>query len=59
MRRFVSTVFLSIGLLAPVFSQAPVVPSPESVLGFKPGADYQLATFDEAVDYFRKAAAVP
>jgi len=54
MRRFVSTVFLSIGLLARVFSQAPVVPSPESVLGFKPGADYQLATFDEAVDYFRK-----
>jgi hypothetical protein len=54
MRRFVSTVVLSLVLLAPVFSQAPALPEPESVLGFAPGDDYKLATFDEAVDYFRK-----
>ena len=33
------------------------VPTPESVLGFKPGADYKLATYDQSVDYFKKLAA--
>ena len=33
------------------------VPSPESVFGFRPGADYKLATYDQEVDYFRKIAA--
>src|SRR5260370_1111005 len=32
------------------------LPSPESVLGFRPGADYKLATYDQSVDYFRKLA---
>ncbi|HXV85994.1 MAG TPA: M14 family zinc carboxypeptidase [Gemmatimonadales bacterium] len=31
--------------------QAP--PSPESVLGFKPGADFRLATYEESVRYFQ------
>lgn len=30
------------------------VPTPESVLGFIPGADHKLATYDETIDYFRK-----
>jgi hypothetical protein len=30
------------------------LPTPESVLGFRPGADYKLATYDQAIDYFRK-----
>ncbi len=30
------------------------VPSPEDVFGFKPGADYQLADYDQMVDYYRK-----
>ena len=30
------------------------VPSPESHLGFRPGADYRLATWPLVVDYFRK-----
>ena len=34
------------------------VPTPESVFGFRPGADYKLATYDQSVDYFRKVAAV-
>ena len=33
------------------------VPAPQSVLGFRPGADYKLATYDQSVDYFRKLAA--
>ena len=33
------------------------VPTPESVLGHKPGDDFFLATYDEAADYFKKLAA--
>src|SRR5438105_735952 len=32
------------------------LPSPESVLGFRPGADYKLATYEQEVDYFKKIA---
>jgi len=41
--------------LAPSFSQT--VPTPESVLGHKPGDDFYLANYDESRDYFRKLAA--
>jgi hypothetical protein len=33
------------------------VPAPESVLGFKPGADNKLATYDQSIAYFKKLAA--
>ena len=33
------------------------VPTPESVLGYKPGDDFHLATYDDALAYFRKVAA--
>jgi hypothetical protein len=33
------------------------LPTPESVLGFKPGADYKLATYDQSIDYFKRVAA--
>ena len=33
------------------------VPAPESVLGFRPGADYKLATYDQSAAYFKKVAA--
>ena len=33
------------------------VPTPESVLGHKPGDDFYLASYDESRDYFRKLAA--
>ena len=33
------------------------VPTPESVLGHKPGDDFYLANYDESRDYFRKLAA--
>src|ERR1700736_4888520 len=36
---------------------AQAVPTPESVLGHKPGDDFYLANYDESRDYFRKLAA--
>jgi hypothetical protein len=38
-------------------SGAARIPTPESVLGFRPGADYKLATYDQSIDYFKKVAA--
>jgi hypothetical protein len=36
---------------------AATIPTPESVLGFRPGADYKLATYDQSVGYFKRVAA--
>ena len=33
------------------------MPPPESVFGFKPGADNKLATYDQSIAYFKKLAA--
>jgi len=33
------------------------LPTPDSVLGFRPGADYKLATYDQSVAYFKQVAA--
>ncbi len=44
--------FLSLSVF--IFSQA--VPRPEEVLGFKVGDDYHLATYIQAVQYFKKLA---
>src|ERR1700722_1595758 len=33
------------------------VPTPESVLGHKPGDDFYLASYDESLAYFQKLAA--
>jgi len=30
------------------------IPTPESVLGFRPGDDFKLATYEESIGYFRK-----
>jgi Zinc carboxypeptidase len=35
----------------------PSVPTPESVLGHRPGDDFYLANYDESREYFRKLAA--
>src|SRR5687768_17733915 len=29
------------------------IPTPESVIGFKPGTDFKLATYDETIKYFK------
>src|ERR1700719_591047 len=38
--------------------QAQTIPTPESVLGHKPGDDFYLANYTESRDYFHKLAAV-
>jgi Zinc carboxypeptidase len=38
-------------------AQSHRVPAPDATLGFKPGADYKLATYDQSIDYLRKLAA--
>src|SRR6186997_2386506 len=30
------------------------IPAPESVLGFAPGAESKLATYEQTIDYFRR-----
>ena len=43
-----------------VFQASPLnaqIPTPESVLGFAPGADFELATYEESIDYFERLAA--
>src|SRR5580700_1595753 len=56
-----SSVNLATRLLIPLFlvvsAALAQVPTPESVLGYKPGADFHLATYDDALAYFRKVAA--
>ena len=44
----------SLVLQAAVGAQTPSLPTPESVLGYRVGADYKIATYDETVDYFQK-----
>ena len=39
-------------------ASAQTIPTPESVLGHKPGDDFYLASYTESRDYFRKLAAV-
>jgi len=41
-------------LLTAYISFAQNVPTPEEVLGFKVGADYHLASYQQALEYFRK-----
>jgi uncharacterized membrane protein len=46
---------LSASWAAPATAQSAAnVPTPESVLGFRVGADFKLATFEQSMDYFRK-----
>ncbi len=38
-------------------AQSGPIPTPESVLGFRPGADYKLANYEQVVNYFQKVDA--
>ncbi len=53
MRPF-ATFILALALSAPALVAQRGVPTPESVFGFRPGADYKLATYDQSVEYFRR-----
>ena len=51
-RFFLVGVVLACALL-PTFAAAQAIPRPDDVLGFKPGADFRLATYDQALKYCR------
>jgi hypothetical protein len=50
---FIAVLAASVVLTA----QSHRVPAPELTFGFKPGADYKLATYDQSIDYLRKLVA--
>jgi len=56
-RSLIRAAALLLFLDTPVLLAGNGIPTPESVFGFRPGADYKLATYDQTVDYFRKVAA--
>ena len=51
-----SVLLLLVGPVA-LRGQSGSIPTPESVLGFQPGADFKLATYDQVVGYFQKVDA--
>ena len=53
----------AVAVTGPVAAQAPRdaaagIPTPESVLGFRVGDDFKLASYDQSMEYFRALAAV-
>ena len=40
--------------LGPATPATGQIPTPESVLGFAPGADFELASYEESIDYFQR-----
>ncbi len=50
----VSVALITVGFPVPTIAQ--VIPTPESVLGFPVGADFELATYEQSLDYFQKLA---
>jgi hypothetical protein len=56
-RRLYSFIIFALSLTAILPAQRRL-PTPVSVFGFEPGADNQLATYDQVVEYFRKVDAV-
>lgn len=41
-------------LVAPLVAAAQRVPHPKEVFGFEPGADYELATYDQMLEYYQR-----
>jgi hypothetical protein len=57
MRQTIAVALAVLAISVSPFAQAPSIPSPDSVFGFAPGADYKLATYEQSLAYFRKLAA--
>jgi hypothetical protein len=56
--RLVGSLVILVFMLGALSQYAPAqaVPKPEDTLGFKPGDDYHLATYSQAIAYFKKLA---
>src|SRR5437016_12675075 len=52
-----AAVVASAAVLATLVSAQPTIPTPQSVIGWEPCADYKLATYEQIENYFRKLAA--
>ena len=58
MRQLVSVlVIIAASVSVGAQPRVPGVPTPDSIFGFAPGADYKLATYDQSVAYFKAIAA--
>ncbi|HMC76390.1 MAG TPA: M14 metallopeptidase family protein [Vicinamibacterales bacterium] len=57
MRTFTAVVTAILLSATPQAQSRSPVPTPDSVFGFAPGADYKLATYDQSIEYFKKLAA--
>src|SRR5437762_597478 len=55
--RTLSAAFAVVSIAIALPSAQLPVPTPQSVIGFEPCADYKLATYEQIADYFRKLAA--
>ena len=56
--RLLGALVLLLSLTAsPIAQSRTGVPTPASVLGFEPGSDYKLATYDQSIEYLKKLAA--
>ena len=53
LRATITIVLLVLGTATPPLFANENVPHPESFLGFRPGADYKIADYDQMLDYFR------
>lgn len=53
-RQSLRLIFILFAFFASGFAQS--VPKPEEILGFKVGEDYHLATYTQAISYFKKLA---
>ena len=51
-----SILLAAVTTVAPLAQKAAGVPTPASVFGFEPGADYKLATYEQSVAFFKKLA---
>ena len=49
-----AVVLLLVSIDVPAAGQAAAIPTPESVLGFQPGADSRLANYEQVVAYFQR-----
>ena len=58
MRRPLRRLTFVLTLAAPLaLTAATRIPPPDAVLGFRPGADYKLATYEQSLEYFKRVAA--
>jgi hypothetical protein len=56
-RGILISLMVLVTLAAPLTATSQNLPKPEDVLGFAVGADYHLATYDQAMEYFKQLAA--